>query len=317
MNHIFFYITLVSSFFFKAGAFSHRYITNEPRRNFETCLTDQSLCRQYQASTIALASSTTALHLFGKSQDTTTKTAITDQDVLVVDIDETKEESNQTAILRFGGKNTYTSSTIPMPSDVQQIHNFFAKPENQKVLLAGRRDGTSEMEELDMSEIDSEKWVENARIMGGDKPDFAKDRVVQITPKGIGILTVEVCPLSIIGIKVTSAKSQGGEPPMPEFQTVLIHDYPRAKGPKPLVWLFNKIVYGGDPNNENKTFKQRRRDEKAMLRFWAERLPSNFNSTGETFVFKAETELFLEFEFPRLLLRFFPLSKDKAEEIVR
>jgi (S)-ureidoglycine aminohydrolase len=50
--------------------------------------------------------------LFGKSQDTTTKTAITDQDVLVVDIDETKEESNQTAILRFGGKNIIPS---PMP----------------------------------------------------------------------------------------------------------------------------------------------------------------------------------------------------------
>eukprot|EP00547_Thalassionema_nitzschioides_P008708 CAMPEP_0194222630 /NCGR_PEP_ID=MMETSP0156-20130528/33405_1 /TAXON_ID=33649 /ORGANISM="Thalassionema nitzschioides, Strain L26-B" /LENGTH=197 /DNA_ID=CAMNT_0038953501 /DNA_START=395 /DNA_END=985 /DNA_ORIENTATION=+ len=196
--------------------------------------------------------------------------------------------------MRFGGKSNYTSiATLTVPADVEILHEFFRQSKNQQALLTGGRYDTGDLEMVDIELIDTQKWIDNARLMGGDEPDFAKDKIVQVTPDGIGILTAEICPLSIIGGKVTSTSTgENNSSALPEYQAVLIHDYPRAKGPRPLVWLFNKILYGGDPDDETKILKPRRREEKAMLRFWAERLPSTINATTtETFVFKAEAEL--------------------------
>jgi len=55
--------------------------------------------------------------------------------------------------------------------------------------------------------------------------------------------------------------------------------------------------------------KSSARNEKALLRVWAQ------PSINGTFVFAAEAEIRLEFSFPKLLLRFFPMNKEKAEGI--
>lgn len=273
---------------------------------------------------------------------------------------ETETEPSKTETLRFGGKNSYTSQIVPIPADadLQNIHDFFAKFEHQKILLTGGKNDSSEMEELDVQSdsVDSQKWIENAKFMGGDEPNFDRDRVHKVIPQGIKIVTLEVLPLSVIGTKIRSTAPNDVKGfRMPEFQAVLIDDQPTAIGPRFSVWLFNKIVYGGNPNAEVKAkgkgkeektasaSKQRRRDEKAMLRFWAERRPvlqplesesdpklgedsdsdldsstrSEYGSGSGSYdlVFRGEAELWLEFEFPSILLRFFPLSKEKAEEL--
>jgi hypothetical protein len=273
---------------------------------------------------------TTTMHLFGKNKDGANLQDETEiQEQLTIDLDmdtnidddevDEMEQSNENAstqTMKFGGKNSYTSAPIPMPTDVQTIHEFFAQPNHQKVLLNGGRVDIGHMDDLDIADVDVNKWMENARAIGGDVPDVTKDRVVKVTPQGIKILTSEVIPLTVIGTKATSTGVG-----MPEFQAVLIEDDPRAVGPRPLVWLFNKMVYGGNPEDDtNPKYlkKQRRRDEKAMLRFWAERLPEEEEEeSSSSFVFKAEAELILEFEFPKFLLRFFPIGMEKAEQICR
>jgi len=196
-----------------------------------------------------------------------------------------------------------------------------------------------------------EKWKANAFSMGASEPNPKKDTLLRVVPLTIPLSVAEVCPETLLGTKLTSRDypvyddvscGRTTVMPFPEFQAVLIEDYPRARGPKPLVWLFDRIIYGsggGTPPvwvdsssivmsppatnededeeeknsnnlNNNNSSSNRSRNEKALLRIWAE--PTD---TFENFVFTAEAKIRLEFAFPKLLLRFFPMDKDKAEEM--
>lgn len=231
-------------------------------------------------------------------------------------------ESKKKEKLRFGGKQRYQSNEIPLPANIRSLHHFFAMRENQHVLLTGGKTG-SEIEEISLhdpkyADIDIlDRWEKNALLMGGDEPNPNEDVLVKVKPPGISIFVVEVCPETIIGSKIISIstmsdmQAESSQIVMPEYQAVLIQDYPRASGPKPLVWLFNKIIYGGKPSDNLMSAhdESSARNEKALLRVWAQ------PSMNGTFVFAAEAEIRLEFSFPKLLLRFFPMNKEKAEGI--
>lgn len=229
--------------------------------------------------------------------------------------------------LRFGGKRYYQSEKLlPLPvDDIQSLHRFFAVRENQHVLLTGGK-VDSEIQEISLhNRLDPDtiaildRWNKNALFMGGDEPNSVEDTVVKVTPISISFAAVEVCPETMIGSKLISVPLMSDDTPsdgspqivMPEYQAVLIQDYPRASGPKALVWLFNKMIYGGKPlgDSMNNYVESSSRNEKALLRVWAQ------PSVNGTFFFAGEAEIRLEFSFPRLLLRFFPMNKEKAEEI--
>jgi hypothetical protein len=244
-----------------------------------------------------------------------------------------KPRSSET--LRFGGTQNYTSRIMPLPSNHQTLLDFFSNVDNQVILLTGgKEDSTVTPIRLNPTTEDAhliDLWKTNAKFMGAEEPNEETDQVMKVLPSGIRIITVEICPETVIGTKLTTCCEQGeisegdGDSSrlLPEFQAVLIEDDPKAIGPKPLVWLFNKIVYGGNPEGNNERTndleeKKRNRDEKALLRVWAERALSSEDGrllTEPSFVFKAESEMQLEFEFPRWLLKFFPLSKSKAEAV--
>jgi len=247
----------------------------------------------------------------------------------------TKQRSSET--LRFGGTQNYTSRIMPLPSNQQALLDFFSNVDNQVILLTGgKEDSTVTPIRLNPTTTEDahliDLWKTNAKFMGAEEPNEETDQVMKVLPSGIRIVTVEICPETIIGTKLTTTCCEQGEISegdgdssrlLPEFQAVLIEDDPKAIGPKPLVWLFNKIVYGGNPEGNNERTKdleekKRNRDEKALLRVWAERALSSEDGrflTEPSFVFKAESEMQLEFEFPRWLLKFFPLSKSKAEAV--
>ena len=240
-----------------------------------------------------------------------------------------------TETLRFGGRQNYTSPILPLPSNHQSLFDFFAKAENHAVLLTGGK-AESSVEPFILNLMDDveliDVWKTNAKIMEAEEPDETMDQVLKVLPAGIKIITISVCPESLVGVKLTTCKrTEASTTPLdgdsssirifPEFQVVLIEDEPKAIGPKFLVWLFNKVVYGGDPESIDKiakAAKKKDRKERALLRVWAELVSQSEEGDDlpePSFVFKADTELRLEFGFPRLLLKFFPLSKSKAEEI--
>lgn len=251
---------------------------------------------------------------------------------------------DRTATLRFGGKLSYASQPFPIPEDVTTLKDFITAPKHQHVLLLGGNSNITGTEFLDPSSLTPEfvqRWKEQSNKIGGNEPMLDVDRVVRVVPAAIDVFTVRILPESLIGVShrsscrllqtklsplSTKARKIAERMQMvPEYEAVLIDDEPRAEGPAPLVWLFNRIVHGGR-NSADRKSEKRKRSEIAVLRVYTEPLcvgctagndynASSYLNEEESFVFKAESELWLQFDFPRYLMRFFPMGKAKAEDI--
>lgn len=197
--------------------------------------------------------------------------------------------------LKFGGKMRYKSKSFPIPHDLDQLDYFFNMKDTERVILSGGRND-SEIEYLNSDNLIPDlnyftRWEKEAKMFGGEAPSV-HDSLVRIIPSSIKILSVEVYPKSVIGTKFLRNNS------LPEFQAVLIDDKPTAKGPKALVHLFNLIVNAKKNSSES-----------AFLRLWVHL------EDDDTATFVAESEMYLEFSFPSLLLKLFPIDKQKAERI--
>lgn len=236
--------------------------------------------------------------------------------------------------LRFGGKLSYTSQPFPIPSNITALKDFFTSPENQHVLLSGGKKDRSSIDFIDPSSLSPELiqlWKNQSIKVGGSEPMLDIDKVVRVIPAAIDIFTVKILPESLIGVayrpreqNVNVHSSISAEhlelvQTVPEYQAVLIDDEPKAEGPSLLVWLFNKIVYGKDATNS----RGKKRSESALLRVYVEPIDTtcieddneHASLSHPSFVFKAESEMRMRFDFPYFLIRFFPMKKNRAEEI--
>lgn len=258
-----------------------------------------------------------------------------------------KRKKKKTETLKFGGQYNYrspvfsiSSSETSFSSTEEFLYNFFNKESIQHMLLSGGKDGSTiekipneTIIEFDLiskwnEQIDKKQLISSS-VATIARPDPSNDSIVLVTPPGIELVTVSIIPTTTIGTKLIQVEQSvgvGRSLKLPEFQATLIADEPRATGPKFFVWLFNKITYGGNPDEINKTDddgnKQNKRSENALLRLRLEPViienegidvPSD--NTTMNFVFVGESTMLLEFEFPKLLLRFFPMKKDTAEKM--
>ena len=248
----------------------------------------------------------------------------------------------KTETLRFGGQYNYRSPVFSMSSstmsststDENSLYSFLNEESIQHLLLSGGKDGSTIEKVPNETIIESDlisKWNEqiDKRKQYGTvaRPDPSSDSIVTVTPPAIELVTVSIIPTTTIGTKLIQVEESldGGKLlRLPEFQATLIADEPRAIGPKFLVWLFNKVTYGGNPDeiNEKDENSQNKRSESALLRLRVEPVATenegNDNRSDDSilnFVFVAESSMLLEFEFPKLLLRFFPMKKRNAEEL--
>lgn len=226
------------------------------------------------------------------------------------------ENAKKMESLIFGGTYTYRSKTYSLSLTMQELEenlfHFLGDERIQHMLLSGGKNSTIQKVTIDefSSDIVS-KWYEQADFVKAEQPDPSTDSVVIVTPPGVELVTVKVIPTTTIGTKILS-KSYDSDSNLPEFQATLIEDEPRAVGPRFFVWLFNKVVYGGNPDDLlNK--KENRRNESALLKLYID--PIEVNEDNVSFCFVAESYMRLEFLFPKLLLRFFPLKKEKSEQL--
>lgn len=209
--------------------------------------------------------------------------------------DECSDNNESKSTLKFGGKLMYESKPFPVPRDFSLLHDFLSSDETELILLSGGRNVT-EIEYVKDDSMISDymtRWNEEANRFGGEQPQPG-DSIIKVVPSGIKILTVSILPKSVIGTKVIRKGI------LPEFQATLVDDIPTAQGPMPLVRLFNLIVNAGGKENRN---------ESAFLKVLVRIQEDNTAS------FMAESEMYLEFTFPSLLLKLFPIKKEQSEKI--
>ncbi len=234
---------------------------------------------------------------------------------------------------------------------ISTLTQFMTHPDQQYILLCGA-EKDSQVEFIPSDTLSTDfitHWKNQAHRVNASPPNLETDCVAKVQPAKIQIWTVKVCPESTVGISMVygnSSNSNGEtsistsastsmstsaaswEEHVPEYQAVLIDDEPRAEGPQILVWLFDKIVHGSkkkeatstsnsdqdetqDQQQQQKQKRTRSRNEVALLRVSAQPIVGDDTS----FTFTADSEMWLEFQFPNWLLSFFPMSREKAEQI--
>ena len=228
-----------------------------------------------------------------------------------------KDEKNLES-LTFGGTYTYKSKQFTLSCTTKELEkdlfDFFKDERIRQLLLSGGKDSTT-IQPIRNNELTSEmilKWYEQAEYLGIDKPDPSVDPVATVTLKGVDILTVKVIPTTTIGTKVTTRTTTINNILLPEFQGIMIEDQPKAIGPTFFTWLFNKMIYGGNPD-EIVNEKESNRIESVLLKVFID--TKEMKDGDISFNFVAESYMRLEFLFPKVLLRFFPLKKEKAEKL--
>lgn len=213
----------------------------------------------------------------------------------VNDFDMRSDENEKKSTLKFGGKLSYESKPFPIPHNLSLLHDFISSDEAELILLSGGKNVTDIEYLTDDSMIADymTRWKEEAKRFGGELPQ-SSDSIIRVVPASIKILSVSILPKSVIGTKVIHNGI------LPEFQATLVDDTPTAQGPMPLVRLFNLIVNAGVKDKSN---------ESAFLKLWVKMQEDN------TCTFVADTEMYLEFNFPSLLLKLFPIKKEQSEKI--
>lgn len=161
-----------------------------------------------------------------------------------------------------------------------------------------------------------EQWAERARNVGGEAPDLDQgDVVCRVNTGGMNFVGLEVKSDAMIGTKLVfpdainiESTSAGNDVFVsPEYQLTFIKDIQNVKGPMLLVWIFNKLT-GQDGKQSGNEEGKKEQAVTSFSRFYAEQ-------SGESeAIFVLETSLDIAVNFPSLLLKILPVSKEKAEE---
>jgi hypothetical protein len=219
--------------------------------------------------------------------------------------------------LHFKGKETFRSDPVRLNSTTA-IQSFFQQEadELRKMLLSGSGNNAAKI--LSQPECISMKqeWAERARNVGGKAPDLEQgDVVCRVNTGGMNFVGLEVKSEAMIGTKlvfpdardVESTSAENDVFISPEYQLTFIKDIQKIKGPMLLVWIFNRLT-GQDGKQSGNEDGKKEQAVTSFSRFFAEQ-------SGESeATFVLETSLDIAINFPSMLLKILPVSKEKAEE---
>eukprot|EP00559_Dactyliosolen_fragilissimus_P003142 CAMPEP_0184866108 /NCGR_PEP_ID=MMETSP0580-20130426/20790_1 /TAXON_ID=1118495 /ORGANISM="Dactyliosolen fragilissimus" /LENGTH=319 /DNA_ID=CAMNT_0027365585 /DNA_START=138 /DNA_END=1094 /DNA_ORIENTATION=+ len=236
--------------------------------------------------------------------DNVQQKTVSDNDPIQPSINEGVEPSTNNA-LRFGGESIYTSDPMPKPPRGKSLSDFFSNPKHQYIIWKGSNQTVDAYpDDLDDVLI-RQKWKVQSSAIGCKMPR-EDDPIVIIKSPSIDVASVKIFPTTTMGTSCFTSNESGEPVDMPEIQAVLIEDHQTAEGPRFLVWLFNKIMF----RDTKKTEDVGENSQVSLLRVWVEPQPC-----GTEVTFKSSVLLRMKIEFPSVLLKFFPMKKEKAEEL--
>ena len=186
---------------------------------------------------------------------------ITFSDEIIVpdnDVDNTHstdDADDAMTMIRFEAPFRASSRPLVVPPDLvggdpallrNRLKDFLSEP---KHLAFGPSISSTVVAYQNLTDDVIEKWVSSCRSVGACTPDPEEDRVVSIKTHGISIPGLTVEWSALLGTKVVidsvDENVQGKGPTtevLPSLELVLIEDECQAKGARPLVWTFQKIL---------------------------------------------------------------------------
>eukprot|EP00568_Trieres_chinensis_P000723 CAMPEP_0183299174 /NCGR_PEP_ID=MMETSP0160_2-20130417/5973_1 /TAXON_ID=2839 ORGANISM="Odontella Sinensis, Strain Grunow 1884" /NCGR_SAMPLE_ID=MMETSP0160_2 /ASSEMBLY_ACC=CAM_ASM_000250 /LENGTH=322 /DNA_ID=CAMNT_0025461367 /DNA_START=25 /DNA_END=993 /DNA_ORIENTATION=- len=203
--------------------------------------------------------------------------------------------------LRFVGSTSYDSEGVPRGSGSKSMADFFAAEGSADILLTGTGNVVEPFGDATPDMI--ARWASEAERMGAAAPEEG-DLIRRVQTPGVQFPGLKVVTDSYIGTKlIMPTDAESGDP---EYEFTLIKDEPKALGPKPLVWVFNRLTgAGGKAEGDD---KEQTVHSLSRLRVKSDEGGNN----GATLTMNSFLEI--DVTFPTILLKILPVSKEKAEE---
>jgi hypothetical protein len=219
------------------------------------------------------------------------------------------EKKNRETIV-FACDLTFTCDPLPDNIKVEDMAEFLKGEECRRLLLSAG--GTRAVEKLQVTPDLQGMWTEacdgfffsnSSSLSLPKEPDEFMSTDAVIPFPGITLTNTVVNGIT----RMEDEKEKGG---LPKYLFVLVGEKKSVEGPKPLVWLFNKMT--GVDDNKN--------DEDADTgcyskpKGYAVTYSSIINNKDGALAFNVDVRLQIVIEFPRYVMRLLPASKEKMEQ---
>lgn len=212
----------------------------------------------------------------------------------VSDSNESKSRTKG-ATLTLEGRTTKRSNPVPFKS-IESITEFFkvAKHRNLLATAGGKRP----LEVIEPTPGLLKIWENACDGVGSTYPN-ENDVVLKVKTGGIDFPGIKVTSVVKIGAKLI-------EPENPDenvrYEFTSLGDERSVTGLRPVVWIFEKLS-GGDGGKDGGSTTT-----KSLTKFTFEQVK------GEKVVFSSDSFLSVVVNFPSILLKILPTTKEKAEE---
>jgi hypothetical protein len=200
----------------------------------------------------------------------------------------------QKETLKFGKELTFTSKTLS-DATAEDVAEFFRRKECLDLILGAG--GSRPVKEITATPQLKKLWLEACDQFESASPPADGDLMLS-TDTVLPLPGITLTTTGINGVKLL--KDEKG---LPMYETVLIADRRTAKGPAPIVWIYNQLT-GDDKIKEGEFSPPQAR---VMSR-------SSITEKNGKFAFKVDVVFRIVVEFPAILVRILPTSKDKMEE---
>jgi hypothetical protein len=198
------------------------------------------------------------------------------------------------ASLNFGKEITFTSKPLS-DAKSEDVAEFFRRKECLDVILGAG--GIRPVKEITATPQLKKMWREACDKFGSVSTPTDGDLMLSIDTD-LQLPGITLTTTGINGVKLLEDKNG-----LPMYETVLIADRRTAKGPAPIVWIYNQLT-GDDKVKEGDYSPPQAR---VMSR-------SSITEQNGKFAFKVDVEFRIVVEFPAILVRILPTSKENMEE---
>jgi len=215
-------------------------------------------------------------------------------------------------LVTFVAAREHSTPPLPMPQSPTTLDDFFSKKENCDLLFAA---------EATLSEVDSpspELWDmlnDSASYYehypGMVKPDSTTPiRFIELANAPMHFIGVTLHSTATVGIHYLQGSSfspKSEHHGFPEFHFYLLSTNLEARGPKPLVWLFYKLIGKKQGEEGISTASASRFQTSGFTRVWAE-------AVEKKVIFHNAARLESRLRIPSVLLSLMPFSVEHLEQ---
>lgn len=212
-----------------------------------------------------------------------------------LDDDATQEATKEkTTKLTFLANFTADSSPVPAASPEKVLEYF----QNPKHLSFGASTPSSQVNPT--PEL-VDQWIRACHSMGANPPNLENDMILSVRTGGISIPGLAVEWSAYIGATLVLEPDTR----LPAFEFVLIKDESSARGVRPLIWVYEKIM-GGKNGGEAGSKSSR---ETLFL----SRIAMKPTQEEGDFVFNCKGSMEIKCEVPNVILKATRVNKEKSE----